>query len=58
MAFLWRSGARDEPDATSALSKSQAYGPRAATTLIFLVGALYLVLLTMTAKADLTSRHN
>ncbi|KAJ6540623.1 hypothetical protein B0H19DRAFT_1239801 [Mycena capillaripes] len=38
MAFLWRAGATNEPDANSRLSQTQDYGPRFITAMIFVVG--------------------
>ena len=50
VAFLWRSGATDEPDERSRLSPHQAYGPRAITTLIFVVGVAYFGLIIHATK--------
>ncbi|KAJ7831309.1 hypothetical protein B0H14DRAFT_3143210 [Mycena olivaceomarginata] len=50
MAFLWRSGATDEPNENSGLSKTAAYGPRIVTTLIFAAGTVYLGLVIVAAR--------
>ncbi|KAF7358131.1 CULLIN-2 domain-containing protein [Mycena venus] len=50
MAFLWRSGATDEPDENSRPSKTAAYGPRIVTTLMFAAGTVYLGLVIVAAR--------
>ncbi|KAF7363115.1 hypothetical protein MVEN_00663900 [Mycena venus] len=50
MAFLWRSGAMDEPDENSRPSKTAAYGPRIATTLVFTAGTVYLGLVIVVVR--------
>ncbi|KAF7358134.1 CULLIN-2 domain-containing protein [Mycena venus] len=50
MAFLWRSGATDEPDENSRPSKTAAYGPRIVTTLTFAAGTVYLGLVIVAAR--------
>ncbi|KAJ6512281.1 hypothetical protein DFH09DRAFT_1197480 [Mycena vulgaris] len=57
LAFLWRSGATNEADANSRLSPSQEYGPRAITTLLFGVGAVYLLLIIVTVRGIGTARN-
>ena len=47
IVFLWRSGASNEPDEKSRLTPNQAYGPRTITTLIFVLGIAYLVLILL-----------
>ncbi|KAJ6540688.1 hypothetical protein B0H19DRAFT_1176059 [Mycena capillaripes] len=37
MAFLWRAGATNEPDANSRLSQNQVYGLRSITAVTFIV---------------------
>jgi len=48
VAFLWRSGATNEPDEQSRLSPNQAYGPRVMTTLIIVIGVAYFGLIIHT----------
>jgi hypothetical protein len=50
MAFLWRSGATNEPDENSRPSKTVAYGPRVVTTLMFAAGTLYLGLVIVAVR--------
>ncbi|KAJ7851444.1 hypothetical protein B0H13DRAFT_2399797 [Mycena leptocephala] len=50
MAFLWRSGATNEPDENSRPSETVAYGPRVVTTLMFAAGTLYLGLVIVAVR--------
>jgi len=47
--FLWRSVATDQPDEKSIPSPNEAYGPRAFTTLLFVIGVAYSVMIIRTA---------
>ncbi|KAJ6447528.1 hypothetical protein DFH09DRAFT_138597 [Mycena vulgaris] len=50
-------GATDEADENSRPSPHQEYGPRAITTLIFVVGAVYLVLIVRAVRGIGATRN-
>ncbi|KAF7352325.1 hypothetical protein MVEN_01196200 [Mycena venus] len=51
LVFFWRSGASNEPDDNSKPSPKQEYGTRVITTLMMIVGTVYLVLMIMAVKS-------